>query len=70
MQEMLPARRLTYHSVHPDILEPIRPAVLFLQPWFSGVKMSCLATRALRVVRAVEVGYVIIPDILEPEMVR
>ncbi len=62
---MLPRRR-EKSSAHADVLEPVRPAVLFVQPRLAVGETACDATFALWRVRAVEVGNVLVADITEP----
>jgi hypothetical protein len=52
--------------IHAHVLEPQGSAILLLQPVLAICEATCDAARALRTVRAVEEGYVLVSDVAEP----
>lgn len=53
-------------SVHANILKPQRAAILAIQPLLAIRKAARNATRALRAVRTIEEGYVLVSNVAEP----
>jgi hypothetical protein len=53
-------------SAHANVLEPVWPAVLFVQPCLAIGETAGNATLALGRVGAVEVGNMLVADIAEP----
>ena len=53
-------------SSRPDVFEPIRPAVLALEPRFASVELAWLAALAFGTVRAVIEGDMVVAYVLEP----
>ena len=49
-----------------DVLEPIRPTVLALQPGLAGVELARFAAPTLGAVGTVVERYVVVADVLEP----
>jgi hypothetical protein len=54
------------HSVHADVFEPQRSAVLAIQPLLTIGETACDASLTLRAVRAVEEGYMLVSDVSKP----
>jgi hypothetical protein len=59
-------RRRSINSVHADVAEPQWPAIFAVQPPLAVCKASSDTTRALRVVRTVEEGNMLVADVTEP----
>ena len=54
------------NSIHPNVLEPIRPTILFQQEIIAFFEISRFTTFAFGGVGAVEVGDMVIANVAEP----